>query len=288
MAGILPPTERRTQWLLATYVLVSLLLLLVGERLPLSGLRGVGAWLFSPLDRVVLLGDRVASSWRENEALHMRLTQLELENARLKDAGIENRELREALRLPVSGTPTLRPTELIALSGEAVPASATLAAGARQGVHVGDVVVTHEGLVGRVIESWSNLSRAALLTDPNAPVAAEVESTGVLGIVHFTGAPAPRLLFTGVPFTDTVRIGQRVVTSQLSRRFPRGIRVGVIRRIGIDPSGLMQEIELTPAARMTRLRHVFVTAAPPALVADGPPVSPPVARPRRTAGETAR
>lgn len=266
MAGILPPAERRTRLLLATYVVVSLLLLMVGERLPQGFLRGMGAALFAPLDRVVLIGDRLAASWRESEQLHQRVTELELETVRLRDAAYENRRLRDSLGLPPFVPPRLRPAELLALSGEAVPASATLAAGSRQGVRVGDVVVTHQGLVGRITELWGNASRVALLTDPNAPVACEIESTGVLGIVRYSAAPRPRLLFTGVPFTDTVQVGQHVLTSPLSRRFPRGIPVGSVRSVGTDPSGLMQEIEIAPAAALTRLRHVFVTPGPPPIV----------------------
>lgn len=272
MAGMLPPAERRTSALVALYVVLSLLLLLIGERLPQAILRGAGATLFAPFDRVVLTGDRIAASWRENQRLHQRVTELELENARLRDAAIENAELRDRIGLAIARDPVLRPVELLALSGEPVPASATLSAGWMQGTHTGDVVVTSDGLVGRVTEVYPSACRAALLTDPNAPVACSVESTGVLGIVRFVNAPRPRLVFTAVPFTDTVRVGQRILTSNLSRRYPRGIAVGVVAALGRDPSGLMQLIEITPAARLSRLRHVFLIPGP-GPVLTGPPAS---------------
>jgi rod shape-determining protein MreC len=59
-----------------------------------------------------------------------------------------------------------------------------------------------------------------------------------------------------------VRVGELVVTSDLSLRYPRGIPVGRVSRIEQDPTGLMQEIELTPAARLGRLRHAFVAPGP--------------------------
>jgi rod shape-determining protein MreC len=285
MAGMLPPAERRTSALVALYVALSLLLLLIGERLPQAILRGAGATLFAPIDRIVLAGDRLAASWRENQRLHQRVTELELENARMRDAVTENSQLRERLGLAVARDLTLRPVELLALSGEPVPASATLSAGWMQGARAGDVVVTSDGLVGRVTEVYPASSRAAMLTDPNAPVACVVESTGVLGIVRFVNAPRPRLLFTAVPFTDTVRVGQKVLTSSLSRRYPRGIPVGVVTGIGRDPSGLMQLIEITPAARMSRLRHVFLLPGPgpvpSGLAVPAPGAAPPVPAVRR-------
>lgn len=258
MPGFLPPAERRSAPLLGACVVTSLLLLLLGERIPTQSLRGVGAWLFSPFDRVVLVGDRLAAAWRENQSLHQRIARLELENQRLRSAGVENAALRQQLGLPRGRAQSLQPVEILALSGESPPIAATLSAGARQGLLVGDVVVTSDGLLGRLSEVYPTLSRAALITDPNSAVACEVESTGVLGVLRHTLAPRPRLLLTNVPLTDTVRAGQWVVTSGLSQRYPRGIPVGRVVGTTRDPGGLTLDVEVAPAARLSRLRHAFV------------------------------
>jgi rod shape-determining protein MreC len=120
-------------------------------------------------------------------------------------------------------------------------------------------------LVGRIGESYPSLSRVVLLTDPNAAVACEVESVGVMGILRYVTTPYPRIVLTGVALGDSVRIGQRVLTSGLSRRYPRSLPVGRIVRLGIDPSGLSQDIEVEPLARLSRLRHAFVIPAPDSL-----------------------
>jgi rod shape-determining protein MreC len=262
MAGILPPAERRSSALVALYVALSLLLMIVGERLPQASLRGLGAFLFAPFDHVVAAMDRLGAAWIENQELHERLTALSLENAMLRRSGEENRELRAELGLPGYHDPTLKPVEVIAFTGEPIPAAATLSAGAKSGLRVGDVVVTSEGLVGRVSEVYPWQSRAALLSDPSVSVACEVESTGVLGVVRFTVSPRPQLMLTAVPYADTVLVGQRVLTSGLSRRYPRGIPVGKVVQVGQDPDGLTQAVVLQPAARFTRLRHVFVIPGP--------------------------
>lgn len=262
MGGVLPPAERRSSALVALYVMLSLLLLIVGERLPQASLRGFGAFLFAPFDRVVLAMDRLGAAWIENQELHERLTALSLENAVLRRAGEENRQLRQQLALPGYRNPFLRPLEIIAMTGEPIPAAATLSAGAKAGLRVGDVVVTSEGLVGRVSEVYAMQSRVALLSDPTVSVACEVESTGVLGVVRFTLSPRPSLTLTSVPYADTVLVGQRVLTSGMSRRYPRGIPVGRVVKVGQEPDGLTQAVELQPAARFTRLRHVFVIPGP--------------------------
>ncbi len=262
MGGVLPPAERRSSALVALYVALSLLLLMVGERLPQASLRGLGAFLFAPFDRVVQAGDRLGTAWIENQELHQRLTALSLENAVLRRSGEENRELRQQLGLPGYRQPGLRPVEVLSLSGDPIPSAATLSAGAKSGLKVGDVVVTSDGLVGRLSEVYPLQSRAALLSDPSVSVACEVESTGVLGIVRFAATPRPSLTLTAVPFADTVKIGQRVLTSGMSLRYPRGIAVGRVVRIGRDPDGLTQSVVIEPAARLTRLRHVFVISGP--------------------------
>ena len=265
MASILPPAERRSVVLVATYTALSLLLLVVGDHLPVAWTRGVGATLFEPFDRVVLTGDRLFAAWRESNELHRRITQLELDNQRLRSEGAENRRLRQQLELPEWRGLPLRPVEVLALGGDPMPTAATLSAGARAGVRVGDALVTADGLVGRVTEVWRGLSRAALLTDPNLAIACEVESTGVNGILRFTLAPTPRLLMTAVPLADTVRVGERIVTSELSLRFPRGIPVGRVVRLRRDASGLVQDVEVEPSAQLSRLRHAFVAPGPEAL-----------------------
>lgn len=262
MSSILPPAERRSVILVMTYAALSLLLLVVGERIPTAALRGAGAFVFEPFDRVALWGDRALLAWRENQDLHRRITTLELQNHQLRGALQENQQLRAQLGLPEWRGLVVRPVEVLALSGDPTPTAATLSAGAKQGVHVGDAVMTSDGLIGRVSEVYGTLSRASLLTDPNMAVACEVESTGVNGILRYTPAPQPRLLITAVPLADTIRVGERVMTSDLSVRFPRGIPVGVVTRMTRDATGLMQEIEVQPAARLSRMRHAFIVPGP--------------------------
>jgi rod shape-determining protein MreC len=218
--------------------------------------------LFAPLDRAVLALDRAAEAWRENQRLHQRIAELELENAHLRGAAVENQELRRQMGLPLWHGEQLKPVEILALSGEPIPTAAVVSAGHNQGVRVGDAAVTRDGLLGRVVETYPSLARVSLVTDLNSAVACEIESTGVLGILHFLTSPRPRLVLTGIALSDTVRLGQRVLTSGLSRHYVRGIPVGVVIGMTRDPSGLMKDVEITPSARLSHLRHGFILPGP--------------------------
>jgi len=264
MGGFLPPAQRHSGLTLAICTCISALLLLTGERLPTASLRGVGAFVFAPFDRLVLAADRLAAAWRENQALHLRIASLELENQQLRSGGQENQRLRQLLDLPSIHGMQLKPVEILSLSGEGLVTAATLSGGRRGGIQEGNAVVTIDGLLGRVNEVFPEMSRAVLLTDPNVAVACEVESTGVLGVVRYLTTPSPRLVLTNVPLGDTVRTGARILTSGLSQHFPRGLVVGRVEKIGRDPSGLTQDIEIAPAARLSKVRHAFVVLSPPA------------------------
>lgn len=266
--------------MVTAYVALSLLLLVVGERIPTAWLRGAGAAAFDPFDRLVMTGGNMLRAWTENASLHARIARLETENARLRSAGAENQELRTQLGLATWKGLPLTPVEILALSGESPPATLTLRAGAGRRIHEGDAVLTSDGLIGRVTESWGERARASLLTDPNLAVTCEVETTGVHGVLRFAPGPVPRLLMTAVPLSDTVRAGERVVTSDLSVRFPRGIPIGEVVRTTPDATGLLQEIEIRTAARFTRLRHAFIAPGP---LAPGDDVLP-VPRPEAPAG----
>lgn len=262
MGGFLPPAERRSGALLSLYAALSLLLLIAGERIPVASLRSIGAWAFAPVDRLVLSADRAAGAWREDQRLHQRITELELENERLRTAGAENLSLRRQLGLPTWNGQALKPVEILALSGEPVPLAAVVSAGRRQGVEAGDALITEDGLLGRVSEVYPGLARVVLITDPRSAVACEMESTGVLAVLHAETAPRPRLKLSGVPVNDTVLVGQRVITSELSRLYERGIAVGVVTKVRRNEDGLTQDLEVVPSARFARLRHGFVLPRP--------------------------
>src|SRR5439155_21947785 len=122
------------------------------------------------------------------------------------------------------------PVEILALSGEVLPTAATISAGRRQGIEEGDPVLTGEGLLGRIGETYDDLSRVTLITDPNSAVACEVESTRVLGVLRLAPSPHARLVLANLPLTDPAHAGQRLLTPGSSLHYPRGLAVGPAAR----------------------------------------------------------
>ena len=65
------------------------------------------------------------------------------------------------------------------------------------------------------------------------------------------------------------------MTSGLGGSFPRDLAVGKVTRVAPNPSGLYQEVEVTPDVDFSRLSEVLVVVA-------APPVPDPEAGTRRT------
>src|SRR5207247_2181388 len=108
-------------------------------------------------------------------------------------------------------------------------------AGSRHGVRTNMIVLTPEGLVGRVAEVAFDRSRVLMVGDPNCRVATQVlqptdRSVVAKGIVIPSSSSFDRTLvdLVFVPGGSVLKPGQSVVTSGDGGVFPKGIAVGHI------------------------------------------------------------
>ncbi len=258
MAGGPPSVDRQAAVALVAVEVVSVLLLVFGNRLPTQALTGVTVALMAPANALLRWAESVVTARSEVTRLRAEVAGLRIEQGRLLDAGLENRRLRVLLGFAERGGPALKPVQVIGVAGEPWPIVFHLGAGTASGVRVGQAVLSPEGLVGRTTRADATTSSVALLTDPNAPFAAEVVGTGVRGVVKYRFSPEPALYLTAVPLTDTVRLGQRIVTSTTSIILPPGIPIGRVIRVGREATGLLSEIRIEPFAPLTRAREVLV------------------------------
>lgn len=151
-----------------------------------------------------------------------------------------------------------------------------LDAGAKEGVHVGQVVIDAHGVMGQVIAALPHTSTVLLVTDPDHAIPVVDERSGLRGIAHGSGAP-DRLSVTDIPLSADVKVGDHVSTSGLGGRFPAGFPVGTITAIGPDPSGMFAQATATPAAALARSGEVLLLRDQPEQI--GPPRAAPAVGP---------
>ena len=214
--------------------------------------------LLWPADAVRAFVEGVVSERGENERLKAEIAILRTREIQLQRALGDSAAQRRNRAFLVAGTEALTAARVLGTAGEPWPLLYHLSVGERDGIRKGQPVLAPEGLVGRVEVTDGRTSSAALITDPLLAVASEVVPGGARGVVRFVIRGRPGLYLQHVPLTDTVRVGDQVATSGMSSRFPPGIPVGTVKRVGRDPGGLVQEIELEPSAPLGKLREVFV------------------------------
>ncbi|HKA24466.1 MAG TPA: rod shape-determining protein MreC [Candidatus Eisenbacteria bacterium] len=250
--------ERREFVVLIACLVASVLLFAFGGRLDVGWVPKAEVFLLWPAEETRRFLEDLSSLRGQNEQLRSEIAHLRQERALLLRAGAENERLRRTLEFAAPRAATLRPARVLGVFGEPWALSYQIEGGIDRGFRVGEAVVAPEGLIGRVTAVGADESTVALLSDPGLAVACEVLPSGARGTVRFKVEERPALYLAHVPLTDTVRVGDVVVTSGASTLFPEGLPVGFVTRLGRDPDGLLQEIEVRPAAPLTRLREVFV------------------------------
>ena len=192
---------------------------------------------------------------RELAAIRRENTTLRVDNARLlqwqsaaQKLESENRNLRALLAFVPEPSARFVTARVVADTGGAFAQSLIVMAGGNDGVTKGHIVMSGEGLVGRVMQAGVHSSRVLLITDINSRIPVLVSDSGTRAILAGDNHSRPRLLYVGSK--SVVAPGDKVVTSGDAKAFPVGLPIGKVASID---EGV---IEVEP--NMTRNRLLYV------------------------------
>jgi rod shape-determining protein MreC len=192
----------------------------------------------------------------ENKELRRQVVELERKNAELVEMAIANERLRRFLNFKENIPKPTLPAELIGQDASSWFRTITINKGNIDGVQKGMVVVSAAGLVGHIINTSRDVSKVLLITDYNSSVDAICQESRARGIVQGKGGDLCDLNY--VSRREDVTLGNRVITSGLGGRFPKGLLIGTVTKVEKKSYGVFQQVELTPAVDFRKLEEVFV------------------------------
>ena len=130
--------------------------------------------------------------------------------------------------------------------------------GSNQGVQANMAVVGPEGVIGTVIGVSSNMSTVMSLLHRQTKLIAVLKKGSGLGEITWDGKDPQTLILNKIPKTIVVKVGDTVVTSQYSDRFPPGMNIGFVSAITNDQETNTYILKVRPAIDFSNVHHAFV------------------------------
>ncbi len=266
MAGI--PSRHKSVVLLAGVILLQVVLLAVQIKRDSQG-RLLRVWTVgavSPFERAGARGiGNIRGTWsryfalqntsRENEQLKQENDSLKLRLNQLQSKAAEADRLAALLNFRQSqrDLPMLA-ARVIGASADSASQTIYVDRGEHDGIRRNMGVITPDGVVGKIIESYRDTSQVLLLTDKDSGVGAMLAESRIQSPVGGTGEPLLSMKY--IPTDDAVNVGEHVVTSGMDRIFPRDLPVGTVAEIKTGRP--FQQVRVRPAANLARLEEVIV------------------------------
>jgi rod shape-determining protein MreC len=229
--------------------------LLVPVQQVLAGVGAAGDRFASAIAQIDQLRDDNARLQTEND----RLT---LDNVRLREQAIAGQQAERLLALQRNVPFESIPAPVIARDPTGVLHSIVLGIGTDDGVKAGHIVLSDQGLVGRVSEVGTNYSKVLLVTDSSSVVSALVQGSRATGIVK--GQFGDSLIMDWLLQTEPVKEGDVVITAglgigdELRSLYPKGLVIGTIAQVKTAEAAAYNRAIITPAVDLRRLEHVLV------------------------------
>lgn len=203
-------------------------------------------------------GERARTATSRADEADARLRAIAVDYVRLRALEEENRSLRaQANFLGESGLRSLG-ARVIARAVRDQTAAVTIDRGAKDGVEVGQAVVTDEGLfVGKIFSLGERTSVVLLVSDTRSRVAGSAAGSGRLaGVVEGRGNGVAR--FTLIPQPLPLEQDDVVVTAGTEEKVPANLVIGLVNAVESQPTDPFKTAAIEPLAPLDRLELVSV------------------------------
>ncbi|WMI81258.1 rod shape-determining protein MreC [Anaerotignum sp. MB30-C6] len=197
----------------------------------------------------------------ENAHLKEEVAKLQDENKRLDQYERENESLSALLKISQK-YPEYKSTgtRIIAKSPGVWYDTFTINKGTGDEVSANMILIAPGGVVGKILESGINYSKAQSILDSRSAVPAMSLRTGDLGVVKgdYSLMDDGLCKMEYIDGEAQIAVGDEIVTSQLSEVYPQGLSIGKVTKIETDTNGLTKYAVIEPFVDLKHLDTLLV------------------------------
>lgn len=235
-------------------ILLALIMLIGGAESRAAKANFFGKTLFFPLMHSLRQVQTNAELRTEIKSLQKDMAVYRLDNLALQN---ELKLLLNSVQIGFeTGTQDFVVAEVIGYSGQFQQRNLIVNKGRRSGIGLDDPVISSGGIVGKVISVTDTYSVILPFSNPDFQLPVMNRAATVQGILNadITGTISMNLIKLG----SEISAGDTIVSSNLSRLFPKGYPVGKVSRLRESQDNLFISAELVPFTLVENLEHVFI------------------------------
>lgn len=129
----------------------------------------------------------------------------------------------------------------------------TIDKGKSSGIEKNEIVITKNGMIGKIINVSGNTSKVKLITGISSPIPVEINN-----VVKVLFSDNYNLYIKGINKEDNIKKGDKVVTLGLTYNYPKGILIGEITDIKLSSNEVGYIAYVKTSDNLNNLRFVSV------------------------------
>ena len=194
---------------------------------------------------------------QHDKDLQYQIDQLRLREAALTEDARQGQRLQRLLAFKQQYIGATVAAQVVGTGGGDQARILTIDKGRADGLLPDMAVITPDGIVGKLRDVFANSAQVLLINDANSGVGVILVNTRSRGVLRGNVNGAVQI-GTLLP-DDRIKPGEPVITSGGDRVFPRGLPVGVVQSVALDPDHQpYASIVIRSAANLNRLEEVLV------------------------------
>jgi rod shape-determining protein MreC len=194
---------------------------------------------------------------QENHDLQEQIARLRLEQASFAEDAMQGHRLQAMLDFQQHYVSTTVAAQVIGTSGNDLSRVIYIDKGAKDGLKADQAVITPDGIVGKIRDVFPHTSQVLLINDQTSGAGVLLATTRIRAILR--GSTTGQILINNLTPDDRIKPGEQVLSSGGDQVYPRGLPVGTIESIKVDPDHQPYTIiQLRPAANLNQLEEVLV------------------------------